>query len=209
MSGARGSSVVGRHRLFVGALVLLGAVYLQSGPVLAADLVPPPPPDARCSAGPAGTVCFFSRTLSFDNDPLFGFDGAPMMCGSSQLVESGDIFLDVKRTYNVDGLLTRIQRHFNGPRNTFTIGNPGTGSTLPNPGHWTETYDLTEPGSFPPVAVLTVTGNFFSITAPGNGAVFFDVGRIQFSQDGDVQFEAGPKVFFDTQSLASLCAALA
>jgi hypothetical protein len=181
---------------------------MQPAPALGADLTPPPPPDASCHAGLAETICFFSRTLTFDNDPLFGFDGAPMMCGSSQLVESGLIFLDVKRTYNADGLLTRIVRHLNGPRNAFTIGNPATGKTLPNPGHWTETYDLTEPGSFPPVGTLTITGNFFSITAPHAGAAYFDVGRIQFSPEGDVLFEAGPKAFFDSEILVDICAAL-
>ena len=194
-------------RLSAFGLALVGSPSLLSGFALASDLVPPPPPDARCSGGGGVTVCFFSRTLTFDQDLLFGADGNPMTCGPSQLVESGTLGLDVKRTYDADGLLMRIQRHFNAPR-SFTIGNPGTGRTLPNPGHWTETYDPVEPGSFPPIAVLTVTGNFFFITAPGAGAVYKDVGRIQFSPDGGVLFEAGPKAFFDNLSLAALCAAL-
>ena len=133
---------------------------------------------------------------------MFGADGAPMMCGSSQLVENGTLGLDVKRTYNADGMLVRAQRHFNEPRNTFTIGNPATGKTISNPGHWTETFDFTDPST------LTITGNFFQVTAPGMGAIYFDVGRIVFPVEGPALFEAGPKFFFDNGSLAALCAAL-
>jgi hypothetical protein len=189
-------------------IVAVALLTLQSGSALAADLVPEPPGIAHCSGGSGGTVCLFSRSLDFDNEPLFGVDGQPMMCGSSQLTEDGTLTLNIKWTYNADGLLTQIQRHFNAPRADFTISNPGTGKTLPNPGHWNETYESVEPGSFPPVAILTTTGNFFHINAPHDGAVYVDVGRIQFSPDFEILSEAGPKAFFDNESLVGLCAAL-
>jgi len=189
-------------------IVAVALLTLQSGSALAADLIPQPPGIARCSGGPGGTICLFSRSFDFDNEPLFGVDGQPMMCGSSQLTESGTLTAKIKWTYDADGLLTQIQRHFNAGGSEFTISNPGTGKSLPNPGHWNETYDLVEPGSFPPVAILTTTGNFFHVNAPQDGGVYVDVGRIQFSPDFEVLSESGPKAFFDNESLAALCAAL-
>jgi hypothetical protein len=190
--------------------LMASLALLVANPVSAwaTSLTPPPPPDARCSAGSHETICFFSFIATFDNDPLFGFDGAPMTCAGTQLVESGLLFVDVERTYDSDGMLFRIQRHLAGAQGEFTIGNPATGKTLPNPGHWTETYELTERGVLPPVATLIITGNFFQITSPHVGAVYFDVGRIVFTPNGDVSFEAGPKAFFSSGSLDSLCAAL-
>jgi hypothetical protein len=190
--------------------LLTGLALLMANPISArgASLTPPSPPGARCAAGSHQTICFFSFVEIFDNEPLFGFDGKPMTCLGTQLVESGPLAVDVKRTYDSDGMLFRIQRHLSGARGEFTIGNPATGMTIANPGHWTETYELTERGVLPPVGTLTITGNFFQITAPHSGAIYFDVGRIVFAPNGDVSFEAGPKAFFDGESLDSLCNAL-
>jgi hypothetical protein len=190
--------------------LLISLALLGTNPASAhaSTLTPAPPQGARCSAGSVETVCLFSFVVVFDNDPLFGFDGTPMECAGTQLVESGPLAVDVKRVYDSDGLLFRIQRHLNGARSDFTIGNPSTGQTVPNPGHWTESYELTERGVVPPVGTLTITGNFFQITAPGFGAIYFDVGRIVMTPEGGTSFEAGPKAFFDSGSLGALCAAL-
>lgn len=71
------------------------------------------------------------------------------------------------------------------------VTNPVTGQTVRNPSHNTTFVDLVE-------GTVTQVGLVFSVTVPGVGVVFHDVGRVVFDAEGNVIFEAGPHDVLNT-----------
>jgi hypothetical protein len=91
-----------------------------------------------------------------------------------------------------------VQLHFN---YEGVVTNPDTGQSVKDPLHATRFIDLTT-GFHGPV------GLYYSVTVPGLGVVFHDVGRLVRDVDDNVIFEAGPHDVLQFGDVALYCAAL-
>ncbi len=85
------------------------------------------------------------------------------------------------------------------------VTNPETGESVRDAAHHTIFLDLID-------GTETVVGLVFSVTVPGVGVVFHDVGRVVFDAEGTPIFEAGPHDVLNTEGdhpvRARFCAAL-
>ena len=95
--------------------------------------------------------------------------------------------------YDDSGAAIRIVLHVNA---TGMLSNPLTGKSLPDSTHFTMTIDLV-------TGTRTFDGKMRVDTAPGEGVVFQEVGRVVFYPDGTI-FEAGPHDLLDG-NLGPLC----
>jgi hypothetical protein len=94
---------------------------------------------------------------------------------------------------------TSVQFHFN---YEGVVTNPETGQSVRDPAHGTRYIDFVA-GTRGPV------GLYFSITVPGVGVVFHDVGRlVRNLEDDSIIFEAGPHDMLHGDYVGLFCAAL-
>jgi hypothetical protein len=101
--------------------------------------------------------------------------------------------------FDKTGNPTSVQVHINFEG---VVTNPVTGQSVKDPAHATRFIDLVKD-------TRTVVGLIYSVTVPGVGVVFHDVGRLVHAPDGSITFEAGPHdVLSAGDDNALFCAAL-
>ncbi|WP_151084652.1 hypothetical protein [Nocardioides cynanchi] len=191
-------------------LVVVPAVAsaaLLAGPgaaaTVGATLTPPPPDWYTCRGTGSGTVCHGS--MSFQH--LAGVDGS---CPQGfDILENGHDNETGARYYDRDGNLVRRVLHDNYPVGDplNVLYNSVTGTSIAYRTDLTESDSFAVPGDFGSIT-SRFTGNLYSVTTPGGGALVHDSGMLTFSSEGDVLVDHGPKMLFDGDT-AALCAALA
>jgi hypothetical protein len=168
------------------------------------QLIPPPPDWYRlCQTNGSGTICHGKKTFNEEGR----FAG---ICPQGFVVFDNARFDETAaRYYNRDGYLVRRVLHdvYHRDDPVNMIYNSLTGRSLPFWADATETDELTVPGDLGSSAA-TVTGNLYTVTAPGGGVVVLDVGRLAFAPDGSLLENRGPKMLFEGRT-EELCAALA
>ena len=131
---------------------------------------------------PTTTEVSFHRSL-----PSF------LACPSFLVHGEFDITRRTTTFYDEAGIPIRIVTHVHF---TGMLSNPLTGKSLPDSGRFTVTTDLV-------TGTRTFDGKLRVDTAPGEGVVFQEVGRVVFYPDGTI-FEAGPHDDLDG-NLGALC----
>lgn len=119
-------------------------------------------------------------------------------CGDFLIIANGAGHSRLTTYFNRDGQPIRVQfhGHYSG-----TLTNSVTGASLvDSPSVANITFDLIN-------GTQTNVGPFFNITVPGQGNVYFQVGRIVFDGNGPPVFIAGQQPP-PPQTLAILCNAL-
>jgi hypothetical protein len=190
-------------RLALAAAVAAGALAPAAARA-ETQLVPPPPDWYRsCQTNGSGTICHGKKTFSEEGR----FQG---------ICPQGFVMLDnarfdetAARYYNRDGYLVRRVLHdlYHRDDPVNVVYNSVTGKSVPYFAHATETDEFGVPGDFGSIAA-TVTGNLYTVTAPGGGLLVHDVGVLAFAPDGSLLADRGPKMLFEGLT-DELCAALA
>jgi hypothetical protein len=151
---------------------------------------------AYCVLAPLAVTA--NAPLIFEGD-VVEEDGLVANCGDFQILANGSG--TTRTTVFVDGSGNPIRILFQG-RYNGSLTNSVTGATLmDSPSVANITLDLAD-------GTQTNVGTFFNITAPGEGGVYFQTGRIVFPlEGGEPIFIAGqqapPPVF-----VATVCEAL-
>ncbi|HET7728709.1 MAG TPA: hypothetical protein VFK48_01635 [Usitatibacter sp.] len=117
-------------------------------------------------------------------------------CGTFRVDDRWELNYTLRFMRDGDGNRVRLVEQVWGVDN-FT--NSVTGKTIAGPYHNNTFVDLIADRA-------VIAGIIFRANSPGMGAVFLDLGRIEFTGD-DITFVAGKHQFFDGD-LAALCAAL-
>lgn len=119
-------------------------------------------------------------------------------CGDFIMIANGEGTAKLTTYFNRDGDPIRVlfQGRYNG-----TLSNSVTGASIADAPSVANIFlDLVS-------GTQTNIGAFFTVTIPGQGAVFFEAGRIVFAGDGEPVFIAGQHLPPD-ESTAILCSAL-
>src|SRR4051812_2544084 len=161
-------------------LAAAGLLLLAAAPVASASapvgvdpstLTPPPNPDFdwTCVTHGGGIVCDGSAVgggVDENPDPSFSCDGHPILVTFTQTVTA-------RRSHDSAGRETR--NHIVG---TFDERwrLEGSDIVLTSRGRWTETVDFAVPGDVAS-RTITDTGNTLTVSAPGEGVIFQNVGR--------------------------------
>ncbi len=133
-------------------------------------------------------------------DPSFSCDGNPILVTFTQT-------LSARRSHDSAGRETR----------NHTIGTfderwriDGSDTVLTSRGRWTETVDFAVPGDITS-RTITDTGNTLTVSAPGEGIIFQDIGRVKVNWDGsELLAVSGHQDIWDFEgSIAAACAAFA
>jgi len=137
---------------------------------------------------------------TFTNEGSFTFAGS---CPNGVTLK-GTFTEDVRITtfFDKEGTPVRVQIKVNF---VGVVTNPETGESVRDAAHHTIFLDLID-------GTETVVGLVFSVTVPGVGVVFHDVGRVVFDAEGTPIFEAGPHDVLNTEGAhavrANFCKAL-
>jgi hypothetical protein len=195
--------------LVAAGLLLLSAVQVAfaAAPVAVdpSSLTPPPNPDFdwSCVVQGGGIVCdgtALGAGVDVNPDPSFSCRGAPILVTFTQRVTA-------RRSHDSAGLETR--NHVVG---TFDERwrLAGSETVLTSRGRWTQTVDFAVPGDVT-TRTYTDTGNTFTVSAPGEGIIFQNVGRTQVNWDeSELLAASGQHDIWDFDaSIAAACAAFA
>ena len=190
-------------------LLLLSAApaALASAPVPVdpSTLTPPPNPnfDWTCKERGSGIVCNgveLGGAVDENADPSFSCDGNPILATFTQT-------LTARRSHDADGRVTR----------NHTIGTfderwrlEGSDTILTARGRWTLTVDYAIPGDVTS-RTNTYTGGTLAVSAPGEGIIFQNTGRVRLNWDeSEVLASSGPQDMMDFDAaIAAACAAFA
>lgn len=187
------------------SVAALTAAVISSGPAQAdasPALTPQPPDWYTCQSTGSGTVCHATVSSqhvgAYDGTCPEGFD----------ILENGHSQETGHRYYDRNGFLVRRVLH-----DTYPVGDPlnvvynsVTGKAIPYRAdvHEDDTFGI--PGDFASITA-NVSGNLYTITAPGQGLLVHDTGVFTFSPAGEILQDHGPKMLFNGDT-AKLCAAL-
>jgi hypothetical protein len=123
---------------------------------------------------------------TFYNEDSFTFAGP---CPNGVILEgSFSERLRITTFFDKDGNPIRVQIKIDV---SGVVTNPVNGQSVSNPSHQMVTLDLIE-------GTETVAGLVYSVTVPGVGVAFHDVGRVVFDAEGNTIFEAGPHDVLNT-----------
>jgi hypothetical protein len=190
-----------------GPIILLASInWVLPRPGAAADLNPPPPPDARCATNSHSTICTFSFTAPPESGASSG-----VICPGFEVLENSLVSVDVRRTYDQNGNLVEVKRHLKQPlKNNENIWYNSTDprKAALQGGNWIVTFTLTTPGDLSTAVTAAITGDQSRVKLPGDGVILQDAGRLTYDPNGDLTFEAGNHMLTDGDT-ARVCAALA
>ena len=195
--------------LAMAGLLLLSAAPLAvaaaPAPVDPSTLTPPPNPnfDWTCVTRGNGIVCDGTEVSSAvdGTNPDFACDGNPILVTFTQT-------LTARRSHDAAGRVTR----------NHTVGTfderwrlAGSDVVLTSRGRWTLTVDYAVPGDVTS-RTNTYTGNTLTVSAPGEGVIFQNIGRTKLNWDeSEVLAVSGHQdMLFDFEgAIAAACAAFA
>ena len=118
-------------------------------------------------------------------------------CGDFDIIDDFDLNFTLRFMVDKNGDRIRLVEEVWG---VDTFRNSVTGKSLSGSYHNNTFVDFR-------TGVAALTGIIFRVNVPGVGALYFDVGRIKFAEDGEIAFSAGRHDFFDG-NLDALCDAL-
>jgi|1186.fasta_scaffold13044_2 hypothetical protein len=197
------------------ALAAAGLVVLSAAPAAIAaapvpvdpsTLTPPPNPnfDWSCLARGGGIVCDGTEVtgaIDDNSDPAFSCDGTPILTTFTQT-------LTARRSHDAAGRVIR----------NHTVGTfderwrlAGSDVVLTSRGRWSLTVDYAVPGDVTS-RTNTYTGGQLTVSAPGEGVIFQNTGRVRLNWDeSEVLSVSGHQDMMEDfeGSIAAACAAFA
>src|SRR4051794_19871882 len=195
-------------------LVAAGLLLLSAAPVASAaapvavdpgTLTPPPNPDFdwSCVLQGGGIVCDGTAVgsgVDVNPDPSFSCGGNPILVTFSQTVTA-------RRSHDSGG--REIRNHIVGAFDEHWRLE-GSDTVLTSRGRWTQAVDFAVPGDVT-TRTITDTGNTFTVSAPGEGVIFQNVGRTKVNWDEtELLAASGQHDIWDFEaSIAAACAAFA
>ena len=168
-------------------------------------LTPPPNPNFTwtCLAYPTGIECTGvepSSGVDVNPDPSFSCDGHPILVTYTQMVTQ-------RRSHDAEGRVTRT--HVIGTFDDHLRLDGSDGPLLTGRGRWTETFIYPIPGDVTSRTPV-FTGTTLAVSAPGQGVIFQNTGRVVFNWDeSEVLALAGPQSMIEDfdGAIEAVCAA--
>jgi hypothetical protein len=196
------------------ALVATGLLVAASAPAALAGaptpvdpltLTPPPNPNFTwtCLAYPTGIECTGvepSSGVDVNPDPSFSCDGHPILVTYTQMVTG-------RRWHDAEGRVTHS--HFVGTFDEHWRLDGSDGPLLTSRGRWTERFTYPIPGDVTSRTPV-FTGTTLAVSAPGQGVIFQNTGRVVFNWDeSEVLALAGPQAMIEDfdGAIEAVCAA--
>lgn len=183
------------------AILLAVLTFVPLGHAHAQALNPSPPPDAKCSTSPKGTICHYIVTRAGTNLPNWD----DVVCDGFTIDYSFSAAGRATQVYDASGNATQETRHVSF---TGTLMNSTDGAkSVPYEGHWNRTLDIQ-------TNTLVFTGLVMQVLLPGQGVIAKNVGRnvvdLDLAEGEDVLFLAGQwdTIGGPTMNTQQLCAAL-
>ena len=115
-----------------------------------------------------------------NNNSISGLGFAYLIYGATNLATFSQT-VTARRSHDAEGRVTRT--HLVGTFDELWRLDGTTGPALTSRGRWTETFTYPIPGDVTS-RTFTDTGTTLAVSAPGQGVIFQNTGRVVFNSDG-------------------------